>query len=156
MSGKEKNCNYQDNLFFVGDIIRRTSTSLSLELDPVYWKEYILKDLGFLLKVLEEISSNLKANTLLITRLNSLNDLNKVLSLYLNLLDIIGSGAFPVCTAFEADKSRLTAFSTRAQELSVMTKELMKEESAKNMNTDHETVSENEYKFLFSEENASE
>ena len=86
---------FEDNIFFLNEIVRTLQRNMSLKPDPEYFLEKIIDDITFLDSTFTQLCSSLKGNPHLINRQQYLRYRSKTASLFIRLLESLqGNNAF--------------------------------------------------------------
>ena len=84
--------NYEDNIFFLNSLIKTLQKGMNLEIDPEFFRDKLVEDLLFLDQSLMQLFSSLSSSRFLISRHQHLRDLQRTMSLFIDLLDSILDG----------------------------------------------------------------
>ena len=79
--------NYDDNIFYLQSLIKGLRTALHLDLDPEYFRDKLVEDIFFVDRTLQQIYETLGANTYLINRSDHLRELVRAKRAYCDFLD---------------------------------------------------------------------
>jgi hypothetical protein len=146
--------NYDDNLFYLLSLTRVLSNGLKLELDSDYFADRLLEDILFIDRTLQQIYEALSVNAYLINRKGHLRELMRVKRAFADLLDEIVNGKGRFSHDLDQFVSKLS--SARAQHLSDISDIQDTVDPAQAPERSADVVSEDEFRFLFSDEESSE
>ena len=143
--------NYDDNIFYLTLVFKGIAAGLKLNIDTGLYRDRILEDIRFLDKTCSSIFQSLKADHLMIDRLIHIRGMLKLNADFVALLEDILEERLPLASALEQDFDLLQRIqSNREVELSGL-----KEMTARlgdSGNDQEQIVSEQEFKFLLSED----
>jgi len=143
--------NYEDNIFYLNLVFKGITAALKLNIDTALYRDRIVEDIRFLDKTSSTIYQSLKANQLMIDRLNHLKGLRKLNSDFIALLEDILEERLPMAADLEQDFDLLQRIqSNREVELNGLREMIAR--LADSAGDQEQIVSEQEFKFLLSPE----
>ncbi|AFG38050.1 hypothetical protein [Spirochaeta africana] len=101
--------NYEDNIFFLNSQIKTLQRGMNLEIDPEFFRDKIVEDLLFLDQSLRQLFSSLRGSRFLIARPQHLRDLQRTISLFIDLLDHILDDKLAFAQQLRSAATRLKA-----------------------------------------------
>lgn len=142
--------NYDDNLFYLGSLIRTLSSGLKLELDRDYFQDKIVEDVFFVDRTLEQVYETLRVNTYLINRKDHLHELMRTKRAFADLLNEVLEEQAPVAEVFQPFLAKLTGARERhVHDIADIQKTMESEGTGEDQQA---IVSQDEYRFLFQNE----
>jgi hypothetical protein len=142
--------NYDDNLFFLISLTKVLGNGLKLELDADYFKDKVLEDILFIDRTLHQIYEALSVNAYLINRKGHLRELMRAKRSFADLLDEVINGKSRFSHELSPFESKLS--SARAQHISDISDIQDSVEPGQSAEQSGDVVSQDEFRFLFSDE----
>jgi hypothetical protein len=147
--------NYEENIFFLALVLKQLSAALKLNVDADLFRERVVGDFQFLDRSLARLYQSLKANQLMIDRLAHLRELQRLSRALTGLLDDVLEGRVSLADELEGEFELLRRLHENREKDLLELGETMAESRQKA--GDHEqVVSEEEFKSLLAEGEASE
>ena len=146
--------NYDDNLFHLISLTKTLRNGLQLELDADYFRDKVVEDILFIDRALQQIYEALSVNTYLINRKAHLRELMRAKRAFADMLEEITSrsGVFAQQLA-PFDEKIGKAREQHLQDISEIQSMI---EVGKKEQLTEDIVSQDEYQFLFREEDNEE
>ena len=95
--------NYENNIFYLGTILKTVKNGLILEIDAEFFREKVLSDIHFLASSLRAIYASLKANTHLIKKNTYLRSLLRTKRDFAELVQNILDRKLPLASSLTAE-----------------------------------------------------
>lgn len=146
---------YDDNIFYLNEIIRTLSDGVRLDIDTELFLDKLVEDILFVESTLTRLFGSLQNNDLFIKRSENLKKLIRTKSLYADLLESIFLGKVPVSKHLMPFFPKFTDL-CEAQRKSINDIQSLLSASVTAVGENTDTVSQEEYRFLLSEEENSE
>jgi hypothetical protein len=145
--------NYEDNIFYLTTLIRNLKNGTMLDIDADIFKDKFIEDILFINSGLQKIYKSLSRNAYLIRRNDYLRSLHRAKQSYVDFVDEVLAGSYPFCEKLSSYSSQFNA--TKESQLKDMTEihsQLMGAGEEKTSVEDEDVVSQEEYRFLFKED----
>ena len=152
--GMATRVNYDDNLFYVMTLTRALRSGLHLEIDPDYFRDKVVEDIFFIDRILEQIYEALRTNTFLINRQDHLRDLMRAKRNFADMLDEVLGERIAFSEHLEPFRSKLAgARDQHVRDISDIQRAM---ENGTTPEDQQDIVSQDEYRFLFQNDDESD
>lgn len=92
---------YEDNIFYLGTLVKTVKTGLVLEIDPEYFIDKVLEDILFIDSAFARTYASIKSNSYLIKKTDYLRGLLREKRMFISLLEDILNGKVPFSAHLE-------------------------------------------------------
>ena len=146
---------YDENLFYINEIINTISDGFKLDLIPSLFSEKIVEDILFVEGALDVVHESLVENELMINRAEHLRKLVRTKTRFADLIETIVREDHAFSKAAEPFHPRFREISERQREHVALLRDVLFA-TAESQGDDIDVVSEQEFRFLLSKEDNSE
>ncbi|MBN2737263.1 MAG: hypothetical protein JXR70_09805 [Spirochaetales bacterium] len=146
----ERITNFEDDIFFLHIQIDALFKGLKLNIDKRFFQEKISRDLDYFEKISAELYNALTNSTLMLKKTDYLKNLSRLLKLFNELMEHLMDKKFPINKTVVFSIPRLEQIREKNKKCMAEIKRLIPDPSD-DFFQDENMVSEEEYKFLFTE-----